>query len=57
MSKQLVRNKTKSKKQQEDQNIDFFGDVPSEELTKMEMASGFKQYVFDFKNGLSEVMA
>lgn len=57
MSKQLVRNKTKSKKQQEDQNIDFFGDVPSEELTKMEMASGFKQYIFDFNNGLTEVIA
>ena len=57
MSKQLVRNKTKSKKQQEDQNIDFFGDVTSEELTQMEMSSGFKQYVFDFKNGLSEVVA
>ena len=41
----------------EDQNIDFFGDVPSEELTKMEMASGFKQYIFDFNNGLTEVIA
>lgn len=57
MSKQLVRNKIKSKKKMKDQNIDFFGDVPSEELTKMEMASNFKQYVFDFKNGLSEVIA
>lgn len=57
MSKQLVRNKTKSKKQQEDENISFFGDVPSEELTKMEMASGFKQYIFDFNNGLTEVIA
>lgn len=56
MSKQLVRNKTKSKKPQDYQNIDFFGDVTSEELTKMEMASDFKQYVFDFKNGLSEVI-
>lgn len=27
MSKQLVRNKIKSKKKQDDQNIDFFGDV------------------------------
>lgn len=57
MSKQLVRNKIKSKKKMEDQNIDFFGDVPSEELTKMEMASGFKQYIFDFNNGLTEVIA
>ena len=57
MSKQLVRNKTKSKKQQEDQTIDFFGDVTSEELIQMEMASDFKQYVFDFKNGLSDVMS
>lgn len=57
MSKQLVRNKTKSKKPQDYQNIDFFGDVTSDEITKMEMASDFKQYVFDFKNGLSEVTA
>ena len=57
MSKQLVRNKIKSKKKQEDKNIDFFGDVPSDELTQMEMSSNFKQYVFDFKNGLSEVIA
>ena len=57
MSKQLVRNKIKSKKKMEDQNIDFFGDVTSEELTQMEMASGFKQYIFDFNNGLTEVIA
>ena len=57
MSKQLVRNKTKSKKQQEDENISFFGDVAYEELTKMEMSSGFKQYIFDFNNGLTEVIA
>lgn len=58
MSKQLVKKSQQSFfKKNGDQNIDFFEDVTFEELIKMEMASEFKQYVFDFKNGLSEVVA
>ena len=58
MSKKLLKkSKQASVKEQEEQNITFLGDVSSSELNQMEMNSHFKHYVFDFKNGLSEVIA
>lgn len=57
MSKKLLKKlKQSSVEKQEDQNIIFFDDISSSELTQMEMASGFKQYVLDLNNGLSEVV-